>query len=152
MLSDNHSDRESTASPENCPLAWLVVVAAFLASFVVFGVIYSFGVFLRPMAAEFGTSAAATSAFFSITAAIFYSRGALTGGVADRFEPRVIVAAGAVVLGTGLCVIALANQVWLCSLAGLRHRRWYWRRLLCSAPHSSARPRRRGVTHRADPR
>ena len=31
-----------------------MVVAAFLASFVVFGLIYSFGVFLKPMAAEFG--------------------------------------------------------------------------------------------------
>jgi hypothetical protein len=56
-----------------------VVVAAFLASFVVFGVIYSFGVLLGLMAAEFGTGAAVTSGFFSITAAIFYLAGALTG-------------------------------------------------------------------------
>jgi hypothetical protein len=41
-----------------------MVAAAFLANFVVFGVIYSFGVFLKPMAAEFHTSAAAASAFF----------------------------------------------------------------------------------------
>jgi MFS family permease len=117
VSSDNRSGRESAASPDNFPRAWLVVVAAFLASFVVFGVLYSFGVFLRPMAAEFGTSAAATSAFFSITAAIFYSAGALTGGVADRFEPRVIVATGAVILGGGLCVTSLANQIWLCYVA-----------------------------------
>ena len=50
-----------------------MVAAAFLASFVVFGVIYSFGVFLKPMAAEFHTSATAASAFFSITAAVYYS-------------------------------------------------------------------------------
>jgi hypothetical protein len=34
----------------------------------VLGVIYSFGVFLKPMAAEFDANAAGESAFFSITA------------------------------------------------------------------------------------
>lgn len=117
VSSDNRSDRESAASPQNFPRAGLVVAAAFLASFVVFGVIYSFGVFLRPMAAELGTGAAVTSGFFSITAAIFYSAGALAGRAADRSKPRVIVAAGAVILGTGLCATSLANQIWLCYLA-----------------------------------
>ena len=94
-----------------------MVVAAFLASFVVFGVIYSFGVFLKPMAAEFNTSATAASAFFSITAAVYYSLGALTGRIADRFEPRIIVAVGALILGSGLCVTALADHIWFCYLA-----------------------------------
>src|SRR6185437_4616745 len=55
--------------------------------------------------------------FFSITAAIFYLAGALTGRAADRFEPRIIVVAGAVILGTGLCITSWANQIWLCYLA-----------------------------------
>ena len=33
--------------------AWLVALAAFSASFVAFGVMYSFGVFLQPVAVEF---------------------------------------------------------------------------------------------------
>jgi MFS family permease len=93
-----------------------MVAAAFLASFVVFGVIYSFGVFLKPMAAEFDANAAGASAFFSITAAVFYASGAITGRLADRFEPRRIVAVGAAALGCGLCLTALANNVWLCYL------------------------------------
>ncbi len=51
--------------------AWLVVIAAFAASFVVFGVVYRFGVFLRPVAEEFGADAAETAAFFSITSVIY---------------------------------------------------------------------------------
>jgi hypothetical protein len=75
VLVDDHRDREATAAKPDSPRAWLMVAAAFLASFVVFGVIYSFGVFLKPMAAEFDANAAGASAFFSITAAVFYASG-----------------------------------------------------------------------------
>jgi MFS family permease len=92
------------------------VAAAFLASFVMFGVLYSFGVFLKPMAAEFDANAVGASAFFSITAAVFYASGAVTGRLADRFEPRSIVAGGALALGAGLCLTALAGDIWLCYL------------------------------------
>ena len=59
--------------------AWFVVAAAFIAGFVVFGVMYSFGTFFEPMAAEFHANRAATSAFFSITGLVFYMSGSLTG-------------------------------------------------------------------------
>ena len=108
--------QKATAAQPDSPRAWLMVAAAFLASFVVFGVIYSFGVFLKPMAAEFDANAAGASAFFSLTAAVFYASGALTGRLADRFEPRLIVAIGAAALGSGLCLTALANDIWLCYL------------------------------------
>src|SRR6188508_2123807 len=48
------------------PRAWLTVTAAFIAGFVVFGVIYSFGVFIEPIAKELQTGRVATSALFSI--------------------------------------------------------------------------------------
>ena len=109
-----------------------MVAAAFLASFVVFGVIYSFGVFLKPMAAEFDTNATAASAFFSITAAVYYSSGAVTGRLADRFEPRIIVAIGALAsvrplpYRFGRQRLALLSDLW--------HRGWYrWRLLLPAA-------------------
>jgi MFS family permease len=116
VLSDRPQDREATAAKPDSLRAWLMVAAAFLASFVVFGVIYSFGVFLKPMAAEFDANAAGASAFFSITAAVFYTSGAVTGRLADRFEPRRIVVIGALSLGSGLCLTALADDIWICYL------------------------------------
>ena len=116
MLIDDHKGREAIAAKTDSARAWLIVAAAFLASFVVFGVIYSFGVFLKPMAAEFDANAVGASAFFSITAAVFYASGAVTGRLADRYEPRRIVAIGALALGSGLCLTALADNVWLCYL------------------------------------
>src|ERR1035437_2683843 len=93
----------STATPDS-PRAWLMVGVAFLASFVVFGVMYSFGAFFAPMAAEFQASRAATSAFFAITGFVNYMLAALTGHLSDRFGPRIVVGAGAVVVGAGLGV------------------------------------------------
>jgi len=70
---EHRADQEATVARTDSPRAWLMVAAAFLASFVVFGVIYSFGVFLKPMAAEFDANAAGASAFFSITESSFAS-------------------------------------------------------------------------------
>lgn len=87
---------------------WVVVVAAFLATFMVFGVAYSFGAFFDPMAEEFGTGSGATSAFFAITTAVFMGLGALTGRAADRFGPRPLLIVAAIVMGGGL---VLTSQV-----------------------------------------
>lgn len=91
--------------------AWLVAAAAFVVGFVVFGTLYSFGAVFEPMSAELGGSRAATSAFFSIAGLIFYMTGALTGRLSDRFGPRVVVGAGAIVMGAGLAGTACIERI-----------------------------------------
>lgn len=86
--------------------AWVVVFAAFLGAFVAFGVSYSFGVFLRPMAFEFHASHTAMSAVFATTAAFSFFLGPLTGNIADRYGPRPVVAVGAVLMAAGLIITA----------------------------------------------
>jgi len=93
--------------------AWSVVVAAFIAGFVVFGVMYSFGTFFTPMVVEFHASRAATSAFFSITSLVFYLSGTVTGHLSDRFGPRIVVGTGAVVMGASLMLTASIAQLWV---------------------------------------
>jgi len=73
------------------PRAWLTVAAAFIGGFVVFGIIYSFGVFIEPIGAELHTGRVATSALFSITSLTFYAFGSLTGYLGDRLGPRIVV-------------------------------------------------------------
>jgi len=94
------------------PRAWLTVAAAFIGGFVVFGAIYSFGVFIEPIASEFRTGRAATSALFSITSLSFYAFGSLTGHLSDRLGPRIVVSAGAGLLGAGLAASAFIEQLW----------------------------------------
>lgn len=93
--------------------AWFVVAAAFIAGFVVFGVMYSFGAFFQPMAAEFHANRAETSAFFSITGLIFYMSGSLTGHLSDRFGPRIVVGAGAAIMGVSLILTASIGHLWV---------------------------------------
>jgi MFS family permease len=93
--------------------AWLTVAAAFIGGFVVFGVIYSFGVFIEPIGAELHTGRVATSALFSITSLAFYAFGSLTGHLSDRLGPRIVVSAGAGLVGAGLIASAFIEQIWV---------------------------------------
>jgi MFS family permease len=88
------------------PHAWRLVIAAFLSTFTLFGINYSFGAFFRPMAAEFGANREAISAVFSLTAFCYFMLGPITGHLADRFGPRLVVTIGAVAIGVGLVATA----------------------------------------------
>ncbi|HSI02274.1 MAG TPA: MFS transporter [Reyranella sp.] len=93
--------------------AWLTVASAFLAGFVVFGITYSFGVFVEPMETEFHGSRAATSALFSITGLTFYALGSLTGHLSDHLGPRIVVSIGALLLAAGLVSTAFIEEMWV---------------------------------------
>ncbi len=97
--------------------AWLRVAAAFLAGAVSFGVLYSFGVFLKPIAREFHANVVEASAFFSLTAIVYYLFGAFAGRLSDLFGPRLIVACGAAAVGLGLFFTAFAHRLWFGYLA-----------------------------------
>jgi len=93
--------------------AWLVVGAAFIGGFVVFGVMYSFGAFFMAMVREFDASRTATSGFFSATGCAFYILGAAAGHVADRFGPRIVVATGSIVMSGSLVLTAFIEHIWV---------------------------------------
>ena len=102
----------SDADPDSAG-SWLSVAAAFLSTFTVFGVFYSFASFFPSMAAEFGTGKAATSVFFSATAALYFALGPVTGRVVDRVGPRALLLTAAATLATGLLATSRVNTIWL---------------------------------------
>ena len=93
--------------------AWIVVAATFLATFTVFGVVYSFGAFFTSMADDFGTGKGATAFMFSITTAWYFSLGLFSGRITDRLGPRPVLLAGAVALGVGLVATSRVSSIWL---------------------------------------
>lgn len=101
-----------TSTEVDSSRAWLTVAAAFLAGFVVFGITYSFGAFVEPMAAELHASRTAASTLFSTTGLAFYALGSFTGHLTDRLGPRLVVGMGALVMGTGLVSTAFIQQIW----------------------------------------
>jgi MFS family permease len=110
-MSPNANARPA-APPTDPARGWSAVAAAFLGGFVVFGVIYSFGAFIEPLAAELQSGRVATSALFSITSLSFYAFGSLTGPLGDRLGPRTVVSAGAGLLGAGLVASAFIEGIW----------------------------------------
>jgi MFS family permease len=99
-------------SPLDSARSWVVVGAAFISTFTVFGVVYSFGAFFDSMAAEFGIGRGATALMFSVTTALYFTLGLVTGRLADRFGPRPVVIFGAIALGTGLIVTSRVSSIW----------------------------------------
>lgn len=71
-----------------------MVVAAATGLSVIFGIFFSFGVFLDPLISEFGWSSALTSFVFSVYS-LSYSVGAIMiGRLADRYGVRGTIGLG----------------------------------------------------------
>ncbi|SIR92237.1 MFS transporter [Natronorubrum thiooxidans] len=91
---------------------WIVVCACFLGTFVVFGLSYSFGVFLERMATDFARSRAVTTIAFGVQTLLLYMGAVLVGVFVDRLGTRRMLALGTVVLCLGLLWTSVATT-WL---------------------------------------
>lgn len=98
--------------PENVTAPWSVAAAAFAANFVTFGILFSFGVFLTPIADDFGTTTGPVAALFSTAISTYYLGGAIGGRIGDRFGARPLVAAAALAMSAGLLLTAWADALW----------------------------------------
>ncbi len=100
-------------APVDSARGWGMVAAAFAGMFASFGIAYSFGAFLEPMAEEFGAGRGATSAFFALTSLTYFGLGALSGVAVDRYGPRRVLLVGALALGAGLAATSRAGELWI---------------------------------------
>jgi MFS family permease len=91
---------------------WLVVAGAFGATAVAFLGLFNFGIFLDALTNEFGTGKGPTAAVFSVTTFVYYLSGMVAGRLADRYGPRPIITASAVLVGTGFLVGSQARTLW----------------------------------------
>ena len=90
---------------------WFVVIGAVLVSFGVAGGQFSFGVFLKPMTAEFGWSRGTLSLAFGTTFMISGLLRPLAGYLADRYNPKIALLTGVVVMGTMLLFIPFIQNL-----------------------------------------
>ena len=92
---------------------WLVVAAATIATFTVFGVAYSFGGFFSAMSEDFGTGKGKTTLLFGIANFVYFTGGILTGRLCDRIGPRPLLALAGVSLFVGLLTTSFVDHLWL---------------------------------------
>jgi MFS family permease len=89
---------------------WRVTLAASVGVFVSFAslLVYTFGVFLKPLTVEFGWSREAVSSAFGFAALMIAVASPILGLLFDRFGPRRIIAPCMVIFGG-----AFASLAWL---------------------------------------
>ena len=91
---------------------WTVVAGAFGASFVAFMGLFNFGIFLNSLIEEFGKGKGPTAAVFSLTTFVYYQSGMVAGRLSDRYGPRPVISASAVLVGTGFVLGSRAQSLW----------------------------------------
>lgn len=90
-----------------------VIVAVGLAIMViVWGINYSFGVFLTPILREFGWTRAATTGAFGLAMLLEGFGGMFMGRLNDRFGARWVVTICGLCMGIGLLFMSRISQVW----------------------------------------
>jgi len=87
---------------------WIIVARVFVILFVAFGSAYSFSTFFESLQMEFQTSRSSVSFVFSIAGFLYFSLGALSGQIADRFGSRRVIIFGVLVISISLL---LASRV-----------------------------------------
>ncbi|MDX9820850.1 MAG: MFS transporter [Syntrophales bacterium] len=80
---------------------WYVVAGAFVVIGINYGARYCFGVFLKPMCEDLGWSRSVVSVAMSLSVLFYGIGGIFAGRLLDRFAPRWIITAGALLASLG---------------------------------------------------
>jgi len=90
---------------------WWVVLAFFIITIIAFGARFSFGVFFKPLASEFGLTRAETSGVYSAYMLLCCVFAIVSGWGADKFSPRVPFSLMGLFLGLSLILASQAQSL-----------------------------------------
>lgn len=91
---------------------WMVVGASFVTMALLYGIWYSYSVFLVALLREFGWSRGLLAGAFSLFALIHGAMGPLFAVLSDRLKPQRVILGGACVVAAGLLLAAETTQWW----------------------------------------
>lgn len=91
---------------------FIVVAACFVVMIMVYGLNYSFGVFFKPLAADFGWSKATTSFAYSLMALFSGIVGIFAGRITDKYGGRAIAIISAIAMGGGFLLLSRLASLW----------------------------------------
>jgi MFS family permease len=92
--------------------AWTVLAAVTFVLLTGTGVRSAIGVFIQPMEAEFGWPRTTLSAAVALSLVLYGAAGPVMGRLADRWGPRGILTAGALLVGLGTVGAAFIQSAW----------------------------------------
>ncbi|XP_053116846.1 monocarboxylate transporter 13-like [Hemicordylus capensis] len=105
---------DSMAPPRRAPdggWGWMVVLAAFLQTALVFGVIRSWGVFFVEFVAYFGGSSSAVSWVLSLGVTVLQFASPVGSALSGRFGARPVVMVGGLLSGLGLLLASFSASL-----------------------------------------
>ena len=91
---------------------YVVVVAALCILIAVYSTYYAFGVFFKPMLAEFGWTTAMVSGAFSISMVVQSLIGVVVGILTDRLGSRIVMTLCGFLLAIGYLLMSQVNAAW----------------------------------------
>jgi len=91
---------------------YVIVLAAFCSTVVIWGIFYSFGVFFEPVLREFGWTRAVTSGAYSLCMALHGLLAIGMGRLTDRFGPRLVITACGLFFGLGHLLMSQISAAW----------------------------------------
>ena len=91
---------------------YIVVVAGFVVSLLMWGTYNSFGIFFKPLSSELGWTRATTSGAFSLAFLMFGFLSIIAGRLTDRLGPRVVMIACGFFLGAGYLLMSQVSVLW----------------------------------------
>jgi MFS family permease len=91
---------------------WFIVACVFVILFVIFGSVYSFSTFFESLQAEFDTSRSSVSFVFAIAGFIYFTLGAISGQIADRFGSRRVIIFGVIVVSISFLLASRVETIW----------------------------------------
>ena len=96
---------------------WVILATSFITLAVIYGVWYSYSVFLVALIREFGWSRSLVSGAFAVFSLIHGGLGPPVGWLLRRAGPRRVILAGVGVMALGLCLTAQTTAWWHLYLA-----------------------------------
>jgi len=88
---------------------WYIVFGAFLMLAITYGARYSFGVFVRPMFAEYHWPMSIISIGASLNVLIYATASILSGRIIDRFSPQWMITIGGILGAVGFFLTSMAQ-------------------------------------------
>lgn len=106
------NNSESLEKRDGIFYGWVILSIAFITLVLGYAIRNTFSVFYPTIVEEFGWARGNTALMFSIAVILYGVVAPIAGSLADRYGPRVVVPAGAIIAGAGVALCSMATARW----------------------------------------